>query len=216
MNNGVMIGSYIHECKRYCADKFFKKLLESNIGDAQITVIDNSPTTAFSNELNRKYGKHNIDITHITVPRIDKKTQFHRNITESVNYIRRLFIDGDYDYLVLLESDVIPRDKEWLYYLLEVADRGDIIGGLYYVGFGGHEHLNDDFIGIIPVYHVLSGCTLYKRDVIANIPFRYDVESLKSFPDALMSIDARALGYTLINYTKVRCDHLRGGHDKIT
>lgn len=216
MYEKVMIGSYIHECKRYCSDKFFKTLLDSNTGNAQITVIDNSETKDFSNELNRKYGKHNIEIIHMTVPRIDKKTQFHRNVTESVNYLRRLFIDGDYDYLVLLESDVLPRDKEWLSYFFDVIDKGDIIGGLYYQGFGGHEHLNDDVIDVIPVYHVLSGCTLYKRDVIATIPFRYDKESLNSFPDALMSIDAGAMDYRLINYTRIRCDHKRGGHDKIT
>ncbi len=218
------IAIYTHSSKQYCDKQFFKALFKSNIGNALVSIIDNSIGTDYFNRLNlilHPFHK-NIKINHIDISRDDPKHQFLINVEQSVNELRRQFLQTDKKYFITLESDVIPRDKNWLSYFLEKAGYADILGGLYHAGFHSND-LWDKEDEIVYTRHVLSGCTLYKRELLKVFSFRWSMKDEGAFPDAWICYDAITSlknKWRIANYTKIKCDHLTNasggrGHDKI-
>jgi hypothetical protein len=200
MFEDVFIAVYTNECKSYCDELFFNNLLNSNIGNASVNVVDNSVSSDYYNKLKQ----YNINLYHIDVDREDKRTLFLRNVTESVLFLRDIFLKGKWKYFVILESDVIP-EKDWLSYFIEVKDEANIIGGIYYAGF----HQPELWWGkkLIPTHHVLSGCAFYHREIIEKFPFRWSVDDLNAFPDAWICYDYGDKA-RISNYTKIKCSHL--------
>jgi len=218
------IACYIHSAKEYCDESFFKNLFESNIGNTTVSVVDNSIGLDYFNRLNNiiyPYHKNTI-LAHIDVRRDDPRHQFLINVTESVTELRKQFLATNKKYFIILETDVFPRDKNWLLHFSEVIDKAEMIGGLYYVGFHGQE-LWDKEAELVYTVGMLSGCTLYKRDVIENFPFRWSMENEGAFPDAWISHDSNCdteRSWPKAMYTKIKCDHKHNehggrGHDKI-
>jgi len=206
MFEDVFIAIYTHRCKSYCDDVFFNNLFSSDIGSASVSIVDNSPDIDYYHELYEKYG-HRAYVDHIVVDRGEKRIQFMKNVEASLYGLRRKFLDGPYDYFVILESDVAPKNKKWLHYFMEVVDQADIIGGLYYDGFHTPEMWQGE-PRLVPVMHALSGCTLYKRELLERFNFRSSGDNPHAFPDAWMSLDAREAGFRIANYTKIQCAHL--------
>jgi hypothetical protein len=210
------IALYTNECKSYCDDQFYGTLLTSNVDEAEICLVDNTQKVDYIEKLKSKYGSR-INCFHIDVSREDEKTLFLRNVTDSLTLLRDEFLKTDCEYFITLETDVIPREKNWLNYFMEVVDKADIIGGLYYNGFRGQEALFDNTNNnLIPIDHVLSGCALYKREVIEKIPFRWSTDNLGAFPDAWICYDSNRNGnsFKLANYNKIKCDHIEHGADR--
>lgn len=208
-NKDFFIAIYTHECKSYCDEQFFNNLFQSNLDKAIIRIIDNSNNLNYTEKLKsicNKFSNIDYNIEHIDVSRNDLTTLFLRNVADSVNYLRDKFLKTDCKYFVILESDLLPP-TEWLSYFLEVIDKADLIGGVYYFGVHREELFRDPTI-LEFVHHVLSGCTLYKREVIEKLPFRWSTENLNAFPDAWMSADSTKEGFKLANYSKIKCDHL--------
>ena len=226
--NECFIAVYTHECKQYCDVEFFDNLFKSHIGDAQISIIDNTLTLNYYDRLQNivnLYDNKNISVSHVDVSRDDARDARHQfliNVTTSLTELRRQFLETDKKYFIIVESDVKPRDKNWLTYFMEVVDQADIIGGLYYVGFHKQELWDTESLVYLP--GILSGCTLYKREVIEKFPFRWSIENHGAFCDAWIcydcNIDNMGTGqWRLGNYTKIKCDHLHingnRGLDKI-
>jgi hypothetical protein len=202
MFEDCFIAVYTNECKSYCDELFFNTLLNSNIEQAKVSVIDNS-ITGYVNRL-KILCNNKAEVNHIDVSRENQRTLFLRNVTESLLKLREQFLSDSYKYFIILESDVIPKDIKWLNYFMGVIDKADIIGGLYYRGFHSDDlFMSDDLVN---THHVLSGCTLYKREIIEKYPFRWDVNNLDVFPDAWMCYDAH--DYRIANYCKIKCDHI--------
>jgi hypothetical protein len=202
------IAIYTNQCKSYCDQQFFRNLFQSDIGDAQVHIVDNSIDGEYAENLkNLIYPlSNNCSITHIAVSRDDVNTLFLRNVTESVSFLRNVFLGTLCKYFITLESDVIPP-QNWLQSFNDVIDCADIIGGIYYTGM----HPPDMFIApdkFVYTDLVLSGCTLYKRHIIEKFPFRWDANLIACFPDGWMSADARNAGYKLADYSAIKCQHL--------
>ncbi|MHA1342378.1 MAG: GIY-YIG nuclease family protein [Promethearchaeota archaeon] len=204
-HSDFFIAIYTNECKKYCDQEFFASLISSNIKNAQVEIVDNSIDLNYSKRLSEitSYPIH-----HINVDRTDSKTLFLRNVFESIDKLRELFLRSRCKYFITLESDVIPP-LGWLNYFLEGVHKADVIGGIYYPGFHDDDMFENPNI-FQSTNHVLSGCTLYKRKVIEKIPFRWDKNNLNAFPDALISYDAirNRNKFILVNYSKIKCRHL--------
>jgi len=211
------IAIYTHECKSYCDKQFFEHLFNTDLREATVNIVDNSIGMNYFNNLNLLIDgikpKGHTFINHIDVDRNNPHTQFLRNVCESVNYLRDIFLKTKCLYFVILESDVLPPER-WLHFFIETLSFADIIGGIYYAGWHGQDMF--DAPGIIRmVTHALSGCTLYKREVIEKIPFRCDLSNPAAFPDAFMSMDALNAGYKLVDYSSINCQHIfKGGMDR--
>jgi len=147
MNENVFIAIYTHECKKYCDKEFFGTLLNSEIDNAQISIVDNSPTLDYYNSLKKiipELNKNNLKkimISHIDVERKNDGFQFQRNVTKSLEFLQKQFITitDVWKYFIILESDVIPLRQDWISCFLECVNKADIIGGIYYYGFHDGE-----------------------------------------------------------------------------
>ena len=81
-----------------------------------------------------------------------------------------------------------------------------IVGAIYYQGF--HNYGFDTSEKFLErTHHCLSGCTVYKRELIRKYPFRYDPENLGPFPDAFICFDAGS-EFSFWNDHRIQCDHL--------
>lgn len=211
--DGFFVAVYTNECKAYCESEFFGRLKEITDGTgACVSIVDNSLGEAYYNrlcELVKSLGfTVPVKVQHIDVDRTDRKTLFQRNVTESVQLLRDEFLASDKSYFVILESDIYPKDVNLFNNFLEVVEKADIIGGMYYIGWHKPEAFDPNENGLHPTHHFLSGCTLYKRKVIKKIPFRWSTDNVGAFPDAWMSVDAGKKGFVLADYWKIKCDHM--------
>ncbi len=210
--SGFFIAVYTNECKKYCEKEFFGRLKEITDGTgAEISIVDNSIDEAYYEHLCELVGslKFNVPvrIEHIDVDRADRETLFQRNVTESLTVLREQFLASDKIYFVTLETDIYPKDVNLFDNFLEVIEKADIIGGVYYLGFHKPEAFDPTIKDLHPTHHVLSGCMLYKRKVIKKFPFRWSIENLGAVPDAWMSVDA-GKKYKLADYYKIKCKHM--------
>ena len=74
------IAVYTNKVKDYCDKKFFDRLQQTG-GD--IFVADNTPNMQYTNKL-RKMG---LNVDHIPVNYLPRETLFHRNVTQSSNFL---------------------------------------------------------------------------------------------------------------------------------
>ena len=183
----MFIAVYTHDSKNYCQDKFFHALLEATPAST-INIVDNSETNANLLTIG-KIANFNL-LHHLTTPAEPKRSKFHRNVFKSVNYLRDKFLQTNEQLFCIVESDVIVEpltlSKLEVNLLQDIEDpKRGAIGAIYYAGF--HDYSKT---GIQQTNHVLSGCTIYLRELIEKYPFRYDENNLIPFPDAWICYDA--------------------------
>jgi hypothetical protein len=209
------IAVYTNEAKNYCDHQFFTNLYTLSRGQP-IFVVDNSVGNIYYNKLQTGFLQNefkDFNVYHLEVPEDPAESRFQRNVCDSVNYLRDIYLNQtELDYFLIIESDVCPPvdllDKfESSINRLNIQDPGwGIVGGLYYQGFHNY-HFDSISTTLERTGHCLSGCTVYKRELIEKFPFRYDPNNLAAFPDAFISVDS-ASEYSLWNEHQIRCDHL--------
>lgn len=147
----------------------------------------------------------------------------HKPITHNRNTIVKRFLETDYDYLLMIDSDNIPPQN-----ILELADYDkDVIGGLCYAFMknmiiplclkqnkeGSYDmmdvHKNE---GLVEVDGIGSGVMMIKREVLENIPFpfenTYDPEGIKVRGlDIHFCEKAKKKGYEVWCHLDYKCSH---------
>lgn len=209
------IAVYTNQVKNYCDKQFFSNL-HTLSGGAPVHVIDNTTGDAYYHALNqlfRNNGYDNFQLWHLDVPEQPAESCFQRRVCDSVNHLRNIYLQQtDLPYFLIIETDVIPPanllDKfDSSMDRLNNHDAGwGIIGGLYYEGFHRYD-FDTGSTSLEKVVHCLSGCTVYKRSLIEEFPFRYNPADLGPFPDAFICYDA-GRAYSFYNEHQIRCDHL--------
>lgn len=200
----IFIGVYTHEVKSYCDKQFFEMLKRLGDTTTRIHIIDNSPNFDYYYKLNDNFYRF-FYISHIEVSQEPKKTQFLRNVEKSVNKLRDMFLAADFDVFMVIESDVIPPNnvcERMLEYVQKLPKNWAALGAKYYKSW--HKVHK---IGFWEVHMCLSGCTMYNREVIKKIPFRWSTENLGAFPDAWWCHDAGEKGYKFYD-CDIECKHL--------
>jgi hypothetical protein len=193
----MFIAIYTNEVKKYCDMNFF-----GNVN--RIAYRYNLKGLVIDNSLNKDYASRLSIISSFPVIHIDPPKsiyQFQLNVIESLKYLRQVFINGNYEKFLIIESDVIPPEDLIDRYLS--YGKSGIVGCLYYRGF---QHWCKE-----PerVNHALSGCTFYDREVIEKYPFRIDLqENHGAFPDAWICHDVHKDGdkFEIWNIP-VECEH---------
>lgn len=213
------IAIYTNQVKQYCDQQFFRilgKITENR--DCFIHIVDNTSDISenpkylqrLHDHMEEWLGHKYFGIYKINVNYLPKETLFLRNVTDSINFLRRLFLNLDSQYFMTIESDTIPPIN-LLNLFIEVENKADIIGGIYYQGFHNPILWNPCVDQLVESKHVLSGCTLYNRKVIEKFEFRYEDNGgigYQEFPDSCISIDALKEGFKLANYSKIKCLHI--------
>ena len=203
------IAVYTHEVKDYCKEEFFDNLSNLSSKDFELHIVDNTQDMDHSMLLRQTCPVEN-QLTYLNIPREPHNTLFLRRVTESVNKLRDDFLDSDCNYFLIIESDLlVPLDvlEQFDKTIEQLDDNWGIVGGTYYKGF--HDFTKK---GIYETNHALSGCTVYKKEVIKEYPFRWSTENMGAFPDAWICYDVNLdKKYKIYNQGDILCDHL---HDK--
>lgn len=209
----IFVAVYTNECKQYCDEQFFK-MLGKLPANCEINIADNSINTDYvEHGISKRINENDLicEVTYMdTIPREPKESLFQRNVAESVNRLRKDFLKSDCDYFLILESDVIPPDG-FLDIMIPCLQKVDAVGALYHRQYGAHSDYIDNpekAQEFKEEGECLSGCTLYSRKIIEEIPFRFDPNCLGAFPDTIFCFDARQKGFKFGNCQKIICDHL--------
>lgn len=216
----VLVGTYTYRGKSYCDERFIENLLALDWPNKHTLIVDNTRDMCrYVRRLEEITGRHgagqSVEVRHVKVGEYGKRMQPHATIAISANVLRGEVLSGGFDYLLLVESDVLPP-KDAINRLIEVGREHslDVVGGLYHAVFHETEWFDPDRDKVIPNRHILSGCTLYSRKSLEMIPFRYVKTDPVAFPDAYFSMDASDAGLAMANYTGVRCRHEFGEMNK--
>ncbi|MGD9275797.1 MAG: glycosyltransferase [Candidatus Pacearchaeota archaeon] len=118
----ILVGCPVYDRMDYCIEKFLKRIKEFDYEDYEILLIDNSVKNEFFYKLKEIKG-----ITLIKDNTPEKKNSFR--VVSSRNKILEYGIKNNYDYILMMDADVIPP-KDILKKLLSYDK--DIISGLYY------------------------------------------------------------------------------------
>lgn len=123
----VLVVTTIYSGKEYCLERFLTHARGLTYPNMRHVWIDNSADDgAFAKKLVEEYDIPAEDVYHI-----ERGSNSREALARSSNYGRKLVIEGGYDYMFMLESDVMvpPTIIERL-----VSYGKDIISGLYMIG----------------------------------------------------------------------------------
>tara|TARA_Y100000310_G_scaffold123352_1_gene122122 strand:+ start:6820 stop:7572 length:753 start_codon:yes stop_codon:yes gene_type:complete len=118
----VLIGCPTFIGKKYCINKYLNGLRDLDYDEKYFTIVDNSKGDEYIKLLEKK------GIKALKGPHYPDDPA--RSVYESRNLLREKFLEGDFEYFLSLEQDVVlPRDG--LKTLLENNQR--VVSGVYFV-----------------------------------------------------------------------------------
>tara|TARA_R110001592_G_scaffold321960_1_gene600650 strand:- start:864 stop:1586 length:723 start_codon:yes stop_codon:yes gene_type:complete len=222
MNKKILVAAPQHESKNYCFDEWAERINNLTYSNYDVFLADNSP-----NKDNLKLIK-NKGFKCKKISR-NKKGLIH-TINDSHNACREYFLKNDYDYMMHIETDVIPpfdvierllshnrlicsgtydifygKKRKLMVQLSEEYDR--FISAYRTVHFAEHNEL-DFFNGNVnQVYHAGIGCALIKKDVFENIKFRVE-QGTDYHSDTWFANDCFLYDIPIFVDTTVQCKHL--------
>jgi hypothetical protein len=222
--------------KNYCVEKWIENVMNFTYPEYDVVMFDNSSDNGknadyLNNYFKTHYGVFNDKkfkvINSLQQNKIKKLDTLKEKIALSHNDCKNYAISNDYDYLLHLESDVIPPAnviENLLFYKKEV------VNALYYSDDGLYrrpmlqirlkiaenycssfwlKRENEiDFINgqLLQVALAGLGCALISKKVLSKITFR--TENNDKFPDTLFAEDCERLGISVFVDTKIICEHL--------
>jgi len=190
----ILIFTPIYEAKDYSMDKFVKclRLLNYPKDRYKHIFVDNSKDESYVNSLKIRFP--DMDFRHT-----ERGNNTREALTRAQNYARKECLDGDYNYLMSIESDIyFPSDV--IFRLLRHGK--DVISAYYDIGdrnkgvrhpvftipefskelnawgtrlLKPEEVPNYRYNGLQRVQAAGMGCCLMHKDVIKMFPFYYDM-----------------------------------------
>ena len=217
----ILVGCPTSDHKAYCLDAYLTTVKALSYPNYNLLLVDNSKKEDYFKLLKDK---------GVPVLRTPHYTTARERIVESRNLLRKKALEGDYDYLLSLEQDVIPP-KDILEQLL--SHKKPVITGIYYMHYTvkqqgkiigkkvlpllyqrkDEEHLIQLQPEEVEGNHLLEitatglGCILIHKDILEKTPFRYEEEKLV-FDDIWFCQDLEKEGVQLYVATSVKCKHL--------
>ncbi len=217
----VLVGAPVCDLYEYCFDEFINNLKNLSYGNYDILLVDNSKEEHFYNKL------RNLDIKAIRLPYNEKMRE---RVVLGHNTLREYALKEDYDYLLVLDQDIIPS-KDVIENLIK--HNKDAVSALYF----GHHVLSSGEnkpmpfawtfiekkdhwgrVGYLTEYEVESGelieiafsgmgCVLLSRNALEKVKFRYDL-SIEAWDDRWLGYDLSLNGLKFYLDTSVICRHM--------
>lgn len=122
INPKVLVGCPVYNGVKYCIKEFLESVKNIDYPNYDILLVDNSKEDNFFNELQSEKG----------IKLIKDDTNEEKNnlrVVSSRNKILNYALDKNYDYVLMMDVDVIPP-KNIITELLK--DNKEIVSGLYY------------------------------------------------------------------------------------
>lgn len=213
----VLVAAPTYSGKHYIFPKWYELITHLTYKNYDWLVVDNSKKHSYSVGLRRQGFKK---IVHI---KRGKHARFA--LAQSAEYIRQYALKYDYDYVMMIETDLLPP-RDVIERLLKHDKK--VVGGVYEIGLVGskqaprrmciYDYNNDSdkterLIRLMDVNEGYAfvdgtlkecagmgiGCTLFRRDLLEEYDFKYtDKHFLQS--DVILYLDLAQ------NYERVFAD----------
>jgi len=230
----VLVFTVIYDKKDYCFDEFLENIQTFTYKNRDHIIIDNTNDGGkYYNYLKEKCEPLGIKVYHV-----ERGNTSREALARSQNFARKIFLEGDWDYLMSLESDIFPKPN-----IIDalIWHNMDIITGLYMLGFMEDgtrtpcitlnwknektgtwgtkliqpeqfsEYINQ---GVKEVACGGFGCCLMYRDVLKDVKFTY-IPGHKAHSDVFFFNDARKKGYVVAVDTNLYCEHKNSDWSKV-
>lgn len=222
----VLIFTPTYAGKDYCLKEFLDNAKDFSYKKTKHIIIDNTNDGGvYYNKLKEVCEPYGIEVYHV-----ERGNNSREALARAQNFARKVFLEGDYDYLFSLESDIFPKKNILEALLLHGLD---VVTGLYVIGkkedftarpcvtierlnpktgtVGTRLLMEEEFMDYInkgpkEVAAGGMGCCLMYREVLEKIKFTY-IPGLKKHSDVYFFNDARKLGYPVVVDTDLYCDH---------
>jgi hypothetical protein len=202
----VFLAIYTNEAKQYCDEDFYENISTLLYDKVTTCVVDNSKTTDYLERVKGICEDNDINARYKFIEVEDGQHRFQRSVLKSVEYLRKVFLTTDCDYFLIIETDVIPPDGTIRKMVKTMNDNPDYgaIGCVYYNGI---HSFTDEYL--VEEDCVFSGCTMYRREMLEDIPFTWYVHNEGCFPDSCMKQDAVYAGWRVGNIRNIHCKHIK-------
>jgi glycosyltransferase involved in cell wall biosynthesis len=100
MNPKVLVGIVTYDGKDYIFPECYKAVRNLDYDNYDVLIVDNSKGNSYYTKLLREGYKN---VVHLQRAKNTRDT-----LSDSQNYIRHRMLDGNYDYLLMVESDLLP------------------------------------------------------------------------------------------------------------
>lgn len=220
----VLVSCPTAEIKDYCLDDWMDNVTSFTYPNYDILLVDNSELRDYYVETKKKY-KHipNFDMARVNPSHFP---DFKYALAKSHDNCRKRAIEGNYDYLLHLESDIFPP-KDVIERLMDA--RKNVVGAMYHIELGerstlmiqqledfGIEHretynLEETDLSFVDgdvkkVFSCGLGCTLIHKSVFKKFQFRTEPNS-PVHPDSFFFADLDSRGIPAYVDTSIYCEH---------
>ena len=198
----ILIGVITHKSKSYCDKEFINSLKELRGPNTDIVVIDNS-----EDDYSDVYIKEGFKVFNLR-----KKSRLADTLASCSEFIRHYAIDNDYEYLFMLESDVII-EKEDLDLMLCL--QAPVCAMTYLIGVGENSN-------ICLQASTIKNKHLYSKIITEDMGFELFKGKVTHSKDILLGPDTflshSGLGCTLIHSSVLKRVNFRSDskHDSRT
>jgi len=216
----VLVAAPTYRGKDYIFHQWYKIITNLSYKNYDWLVVDNSKGTSYQSKLRRQGYKKIIHLPRDTTSR--------RSIAHSTEYIRQYALDNGYDYIMMIETDIIvPVDI-----IQRLLNKNkDIIGGVYEVGVKGstdaprriciQQPYQDNLLEFVEVeegYKMLGqgiqqvggmglGCVLIKKNIFKEFPFKY-TDRYSMHTDSIFYLDLKAKDIPVYVDTNLMLEHI--------
>ena len=219
MEPRVLVGAPVCDLYEYCFDEFLNTIKNLTYKNYDILLVDNSKDDKYFNKIKDK----------VNAVRIEYIEKMRERVVKSHNILRKEVLDKKYDYLLVLDQDVIPPPN-----VIEqlIRHKKDAVSALFF----GHHNIGvgkivmpfawvfiekKDFWGevgylteeeiwsneLIEIAYAGMGCILIARNILEKVEFRYD-KSIDAWDDRWLGYDIHKNGFGYYLDTSVKCRHL--------
>lgn len=218
----ILIAAPQHDSKKYCWDIWKERVKNLTYGNYDVFLAENSSDDSFYKEI--KEAGFKAKRVGYEFEGVLKRT------TVAHEACREYAIKNGYDYILHLETDVIPpfdiierllwsgrkvigasydifhgKKRKAMVQLSEPLDRTK--GAYRAVPFIEHEEPLFFDGTVKQVYHIGIGCILIRRDVFIKIPFRYEANNI-FHADTWFANDCFHRDIPIFCDTAISCKHL--------
>lgn len=230
----VLIFTPTYAGKDYCLIEFLESAKRLTYKNKEHIIIDNTNDGGvYFKRLQEVCEPYGIKVYHV-----ERGSNSREALARAQNLARKLFLEGDYNYMFSLESDIFPKPS-----ILDrlVAHGLDVVTGLYMIGdkatftarpcitvsrknpktgtYGTRLLEPEEFMEFInkgpkEVMAGGMGCCLMHRNVLEKVRFTY-IPGLMKHSDVYFFNDARKAGYPVVVDTNLVCDHQNSDWTKV-
>lgn len=220
----ILIACPTANLKDYCLDDWMENISNFTYPNVDILLVDNSEYRDYYVELKNRFAHlPNFKVERVTPQHFP---DFKFALAKSHDICRQRAIEGNYDYLLHLESDIFPP-HDVIERLLDCKKK--MVGAMYHIELGERSSLmiqkiedfgdvhretynleeNDLLFVDGTVKQVFScglGCVLIHKSILKQFSFRTDFNT-PVHPDSFLYADLDAKQIKVYVDTSIYCDH---------